>query len=318
MTPLIEFLNNRNPRDPATLVEQIYRFLPDPMARLIERGMMPRHMRSLVPQTSFRRTENNGWTVRHGTKSIAQSLPLTQLVGTINRPVTIVATGPTAKEHDWEKLRGGERFVIAVAGAPTLLNGVGIRPDLLVVSDSRFARRGIQHFKNAVGVPLVTVMRAASIHATESPEELLSRPFSLIEQVNSWYGLPRIPMETLRRLNEASGSPFCFSEKPDPDYRRGWSHHPELGFFTATTVTYVALQIAVGLGARDVEIIGMDLSSAPRAYDEGDKPLPNSLDGHYEPVILPAFETMHRALAGTGVAIKNLSPVCPLPHRLFA
>ena len=40
----------------------------------------------------------------------------------IDRPVTIVATGPSAKEYNWDELRDSGRFVIAVAGAPTLLN----------------------------------------------------------------------------------------------------------------------------------------------------------------------------------------------------
>ena len=83
-------------------------------------------------------------------------------------------------------------------------------------------------------------------------------------------------------------------------------------------MTFVALQIAVRLGARDIEIVGMDLSSAPRVYSEGGKALPNSLESHYRPVILPSFQAMHRALAGSGITVRNLSPVCPLPAELFS
>lgn len=318
MTPLEEFLSNRDSRDTAALVEWMYRHLPEPLARLAERGLTRRHMRSIMPKVSFRRHSDSGWTVRHGTAIIARSRPLEQLVGMIDKPVSIVATGPSAKDHDWEPLRDGGRFVIAVAGAPTLLKSVGIRPDLFVVSDSRFARRGAAHFANATGVPLVTVPRAASIHVIESRNELLGRPFSLIEQINSWYGLPRLTPEALVALNQRSGSPFHFPDRPDPHYRCGWSTVPEHGYFSATTVAFVALQIAVRLGARDIEIVGMDLSSAPRAYDEGAVPLPNSLEAHFKPVILPSFEIMSRALKDTGVSVRNLSPVCPLPRSLFA
>lgn len=318
MTPLEEFLSNRDSRDTAELVEWMYRHLPYPLARLFERATLRRHMRSIMPRVSFRRNDDGGWTVRHRAEVIARSRPLDQLVGMIDKPVTIVATGPSAKDHDWEPLRDGSRFVIAVAGAPTLLKSVNITPDLFVVSDSRFARRGAAHFANATGVPLVTVPRAASIHVIESRNELLSRPFSLIEQVNSWYGLPRLTPEALVALNLKSGSPFHFPEKPDAHYRCGWSTVPEHGYFSATTVAFVALQIAVRLGARDIEIVGMDLSSAPRAYDEGGQPLPNSLEAHLESVILPSFGIMSRALKDTGVSVRNLSPVCPLPRSLFA
>lgn len=275
-------------------------------------------MSSIASRVSFLRNEDGGWGVRHGVETIARSRPLEQLVGHIDRPVTIVATGPSAKDHDWMKTREEGRFTIAVAGAPTFLKTVGIRPDMLVVSDSRFARYGIEHIRNAAGVPLVTVLRAASFHATESREELLSRPFSLIEQINSWYGLPRLPHAELLALNSASGSPFHFADVEDPYYRAGWSAAPELGFFSGCTVAFVAVQIAVRLGARDIEIVGMDLSGAGRSYDEGKNVVRNSLAKHYEPYILPSFLTMAAVLKGSGVTVRNLSPVCALPRSIFS
>ena len=79
-----------------------------------------------------------------------------------------------------------------------------------------------------------------------------------------------------------------------------------------------ALQVAIYLGAKDIEIVGMDLSAAGRAYDEGDRAQPSGLVNDYQKYILPTFEMMHRALKGRGLEIKNLSPVCPLPEYLFA
>lgn len=317
MVPLEALLDRRDRRDLAPLVEWLYRHLPHALARLLERSLQHRHARSIAPAVSFIRNDEGGWSVRHGTTIMAKGRPLEHLVGKIDRPVTIVATGPSAKEHDWEQVRAENRFVIAVAGAPTFLQSLSLRPDLFIVSDSRFARYGIAHFRNAPGVPLVTVLRAASLLAVESREELETRPFALIEQVNSWYGLPRMPYEELLAINLRSGSPFLFPESPDPHYRIGWSARPELGFFTGSTVAFVALQVAVRLGARDIEIVGMDLSGASRSYDEGGKPVRNTLESNYEPVILPAFEMMHRALKDSGVSIRNVSPVCPLPHALF-
>lgn len=318
VTPLEEFLENRDPRDLASAVDRLYRYLPHPLARLAERSMRPRHMRSIAPGISFLKNAEGGWTVRNRKETVAEGRSLLGLLGTVDRPVTIVATGPSARDYDWDKARDQGRFVMAVAGAPTLLKEKNVRPDLFIVSDSRFARYGIEHFRNAPGVPLVTVLRGASFLASESPNELVSRPFSLIEQVNSWYGLPQLPYAALLALNQKSGVPFHFPDSPDPAYRIGWSDAPNQGFFSAATVTFVALQIAVRLGARDIEIIGMDLSGASRAYDEGDNPVRNTLGPNYEPVILPSFEMMHHALKDRGVAIRNLSPVCPLPHSLFA
>jgi hypothetical protein len=318
VSELEEFLKHRDPRDMAPLVERLYRLLPNPLARLSERYLTRRHMRSIAPRISLRQAEDQAWIVRQGREHIARSLTLEQLTGVIDRPVTIVATGPSAKDHDWQKLRNSGRYVIAVAGATTFLKNLNIRPDLFVVSDSRFALYGIEHFKNAVGVPLVTVMRAASFLADAERQELTGRPFALIEQINSWYGLPRLVSDELLALNQRSGSPFHFPDPLDPHYRIGWSAAPEFGYFSGCTVTFVALQIAVRLGARDIEIVGMDLSSGARAYDEGDKAVRNTLVGNYERVILPSFEMMHQSLRGSGVTVRNLSPVCRLPATLFS
>lgn len=317
MSELEVFLRNRQPRDQARLIENLYRFLPRPAARLGERYLTPRHMRSMAPRVSFVDQEDLSWDVRLGTSTIARSRPLTDLVGRIDKPVTIVATGPSAREHAWDEARDGGRFVIAVAGAPTLLKEAGVKPDLLVVSDSRFARYGIEHIRTARGVPMVTVLRAISFLAESSAGELTSRPFAAIEKINSWYGVPRLPVTELEALNQRSGNPFAFPDPLDTDFRIGWSHAPELGFFSGSTVPFVALQIAVRLGAKDIEIVGMDLSSAGRAYAEGDKAVRNTLAANYDEAILPAFRMMHQSLLGSGVSVKNRSAVCPLPASLF-
>ena len=317
MTPLEEFLANRKPRDFSNFVESLYRCLPAPLARMVERRLTPRHMRAVAARISFQPNAARGWTMRDGRKAIAESLPLDSLVGPLRRPVTIVATGPSARDFPWDTLRDGSRFIIAVNGAPTLLHAVGLTPDLLVAVDNRFARGAAAHFRHAPGVPLATIFRAASIMANVSREQITGRPFTLLERINSWYGLPQIPHERILGLNESSGSPFVFPDVPEPRYRVGWSHKPELGIFSASTVTFVALQLAVRLGARDIEIVGMDLSGGGRAYDEGANPRPTGLQGHYPYSILPSFEIMRRALAGSGVNLRNRSPVCPLPACLF-
>ncbi|MGL5017661.1 MAG: hypothetical protein ACRDBP_05980, partial [Luteolibacter sp.] len=111
---------------------------------------------------------------------------------------------------------------------------------------------------------------------------------------------------------------FHFADTQDLHYRTGWSATPELGYFSGCTVVFVALQIAARLGARDIEIVGMDLSGAGRVYDEGEKAIPNSLESHYQPVILPSFEMMAKVLSGGEVKVRNLSPVCALPRSLFS
>jgi KDO transferase-3 len=248
---------------------------------------------------------------------LAKSKALRELIPPIASSASIIATGPSALEYSWGNLGNCRRFLIAVNGAPTMLKNFGVVPDLLVVTDREFARTGFQHLEVAPGVPLAIEFLAAAALASVAPQLLTDRPFAIIERVNMWHALPMLDDATIKDLNEASGKPFSFPERKDTKCRVGWSHRPDLGIFSGRTVVFGALQIAIGLGATDVEIIGMDLNGAGRAYDEGNKQRPTQLQQHYQEFILPSFEVMSRVLAGSNVSVRNISPVCPLPDDFF-
>jgi len=290
-------------------------------ARMLERRRWPghfRHMRSIPPGYLYEPAADGGWIMKKDGRVVTECLPWDRITGRITRPVTIFATGPTALACSWDRLRRGDRFIIAVNGAPTVLLERGIRPDLHVVIDRHFVHSGVKHFRISPDLPLIGTHRSAAVLAALMPGGFARKPVAIVERVNAWYGIPVIPQQELRQLNRDSGSPFHFPDEPDRKFHIGWSDNPALGVFPGCTVVFSALQIAVALGATDVEIIGMDLSSMGRAYDESLSQRPTELVSQYEQYILPAFQTMHRALLGTGVAIRNLSPVCPLPAGLFA
>ena len=167
-------------------------------------------------------------------------------------------------------------------------------------------------------MPLVIETIAGAIWATLAPDDFNSRAVTLFERGNAWHAIPQVSAAALARLNDESGRPWTLPEKMDAKFRVGWSARPEWGFFSGRTVTFAALQVAVRLGARDIEIIGMDLGGKGRAYQEPVNERPSYLLDHYAAYVLPSFELMSRALAATGVRVKNLSPVCPLPRHLFA
>lgn len=292
-----------------------------PLAKWLERKLWSgplRHMRNVGSQITFRQEGDGGWSVLRGGAKIAAGVPLPELVDCRDRPVSIVATGPSARDYPWDSVRNGGRMIVAVNGAPTFLNGVKIRPDLLVVTDPYFAASGKVHFDHAAGVPLVTTTRAAAMLAQHSPEQLTGRYFSIIERVNAWYGVPALSLQELYAVNASGGSPFHFPEDETLQLKVGWSDRPDLGFFSGCTVVFAALQVVAGLGAKDIEIIGMDLSTQPRIYDEAGKPQPSMLQDQYDTYILPSFKMMARGLAGTEIRVRNISPVCPLPRELFA
>jgi len=92
-------------------------------AAWLERRRWPerfRHMRAIMPGYRYNPADSGGWIMKKHDRVVTECLPLDRIVGRITRPVTIFATGPTALNCPWERLRGGDRFVIAVNGAPTV------------------------------------------------------------------------------------------------------------------------------------------------------------------------------------------------------
>jgi len=301
-------------------LSRIARKLPGPLCNFTIKQIWPkslRHMRFLTDGSQLEPHKDGTWTLHDKTGRVLRSVPLEQTIGHLDQPVSLIATGPSARDHPWQTFKRGERFVIALNGAPTLLKNHGILPDAMIVTDREFSLTGMQHFENAPGVPLVIEVLAAAALAATSPEFLTGRKITIIERVNSWYGIPALSPVELISLNETSNSPLHFPANSDRKMRVGWSTRPELGFFSGRTVAFAALQLVVGLGAKDIEIIGMDLSGSTRAYREGSNIRPSQLETHYEQYILPSFKIMSEVLALSDVRITNRSKTCPLPAEIF-
>lgn len=318
MSPLQHFLRQRSGRS-VVVREKILAccgWMPESVRASGRRWLLQwplRHMRSIPAGIELIPLENGAWRVMSGKSHVADSVGLSEWIGGIDGPLSIVATGPSARDYPWDQIQSGERRILGVNGAPSFLKEVGVKADSWVISDHTFLPTAARHFANAGGVPLALTIPAAAWLARNAPSELAGRRVTLLERVNQWHRIPSLPNTELLKLNRSSGNPFVFPEGEDTKSKVGWSHFPDLGIFSGCTVVFAALQIAVGLGAKDIEIIGMDLSDMGRVYDEGDAPQPSGLSEQYDRYILPAFELMRDALEGSDVRIRNVSKVCRLP-----
>ncbi len=273
-----------------------------------------RHLKNFDHSLGFERRGTDLVSMGEYGSPMAHFTPLSKLIGKIDRPVTIVTLGPSARDHDWKAVKDSGRMIVAVSGGATFLKERGIAPDLLVVSDPDFGKTAGYHLTGAPRVPLVLEYRVAAALHRHFPDTLENRPAALVERVNKWFGAPALHPCELAESNRISGSPFRISETPDPLLRIGWSDQPGLAIFPSATVAFVALQIVVAHGATDIDIIGMDLGGGKSLYaDVG----ASRLEQEYHHVILPSFREMALALAGRNVRISNLSPLCPLPPEIF-
>ena len=93
------------------------------------------HLRYIPSELTLQAAGDGSWSLSVAGNQLAPTVPLMDLIGMIDKPLSIVASGPSTLDHDWDDLRAGRRFVIAVNGSTTLLAQVGIKPDLMVVID---------------------------------------------------------------------------------------------------------------------------------------------------------------------------------------
>ena len=321
MTPLESYVNARMGYPVRSRIAWQRRFmkLPGPLRKYLTNKLWKwpyRHMRTFPLALEFEPAGPSEWHISLDGKPLVHARPLMETLGKINRPVTIVASGPSSRDYPRDQLRESGRMVVAVNGSPSFLAEHGIQPDAWIISDGDFPLHAKRHLPHVEGVPLIATANVVVTFAKLLPEALENRPLSLIARVNQWHGVASLSEPELLAMNDQSRTPFVF---PDSGLRRsvGWSRDPELGFFSGCTVVFAALQVVVGRGATDVEIVGMDLSGCGRSYQEDKSAPASTLVVEYENLIMPSFEIMHEVLTGTGVVVKNLSPVCPLPRKTF-
>lgn len=245
------------------------------------------------------------WEIRAGRRGFLGMKPEELARDFTRENVLIVGSGPSFNDFsEWGRVKGHLR--IAVNGSGKVMLDRGMIPDLLVVTDRRFARECLPMIRPVIeaGAVLVCDPSVASWLAREEDAVIIDGRFFVIEIVNRWYARARVGRERLL------GMGFHLPDGPvNPLCRIGWSDDILLGVFPAATVSFVALQIAAWLGAENVEFIGLDLGGKKRAYDETDGAQPSKLEADLETVIRPAFAL---ALVNSKFNITNHSEVCPI------
>lgn len=219
----------------------------------------------------------------------------------------IIASGPSVlstlsfERHDKEAY-------FAVNGAARFLDGFAGSRRYLVICDAAFTRQNAALVLDRLdqGVVLLT-----------TPDCLLTLircgpgivdhfdGVRLFQTVGDPYGCPFATESELRENG------LFLRSTDDRSLRVGWSARADLGVYSGATVAFPALQIAVGMLAKEIEFHGLDLSTQGRAYDEV-APEPSMIGEHLGKYIKPAFELAGKHLKGTGVKVRNKSPDCSI------
>ena len=241
--------------------------------------------------------------------------------------INILASGPSITSVDFSHSKLSQPTIF-VNGSLSLISQhsfcciVGY-----VISDDRFIKHNTKIIENIYsGQPLFITKPVVDALADRLPEliEKYHDSISIIYPVdrpsptttNNPSLLKALPL--LSKLANKKLSLYNFRDHPDfvidtSSYPKpiGVSLNIEKGFVEAGTVAFVAAQLAYTLGAKQINLYGVDLinSNQPRFYESTEDAAPCKLDKAIYNRIVPSFNLMKQVYAEHGVQVINKSNV---------
>ncbi|MBD9662193.1 MULTISPECIES: sugar glycosyltransferase [unclassified Pantoea] len=288
-----------------SIFKQIYRYTH---ARAL------RHNENLWPHIKIRRAKtDNIQRLSYWGKQVKIE-DLIALRATITGDVTILATGPSVKSLDIEKL--ASTTFVGVNGAYNLRDRITFAYYVIVdrgFIDKRFDL--VTDIINDEKLVLFTTVHCFNDILQRADLRDVKCRLAIIEDLSFkvFRGIVR-PEEYA--LNYQGKMGISLSETP---FISGFSWDICQGVFDAGTVAYWALQISVWLGASRILLAGVDMNnfSAPRFYESDNDKLPSLLESNFSAVIKPAFIHASRELERAGIKAYNLSLESALDENIF-
>lgn len=288
-----------------SIFKQIYRYTH---ARAL------RHNENLWPHIKIRRAKtDNIQRLSYWGKQVKIE-DLIALRATITGDVTILATGPSVKSLDIEKL--ASTTFVGVNGAYNLRDRITFAYYVIVdrgFIDKRFDL--VTDIINDEKLVLFTTVHCFNDILQRADLRDVKCRLAIIEDLSFkvFRGIVR-PEEYA--LNYQGKMGISLSETP---FISGFSWDICQGVFDAGTVAYWALQISVWLGASRILLAGVDMNnfSAPRFYESDNDKLPSLLESNFNAVIKPAFIHASRELERAGIKAYNLSLESALDENIF-
>lgn len=288
-----------------SILKQIYRYTH---ARAL------RHNENLWPHIKIRRAKtDNIQRLSYWGKQVKIE-DLIALRATITGDVTILATGPSVKSLDIEKL--ASTTFVGVNGAYNLRDRITFAYYVIVdrgFIDKRFDL--VTDIINDEKLVLFTTVHCFNDILQRADLRDVKCRLAIIEDLSFkvFRGIVR-PEEYA--LNYQGKMGISLSETP---FISGFSWDICQGVFDAGTVAYWALQISVWLGASRILLAGVDMNnfSAPRFYESDNDKLPSLLESNFNAVIKPAFIHASRELERAGIKAYNLSLESALDENIF-
>lgn len=276
------------------------------------RPQMPWHMRhydrrlALRPDTDATRIT---WSNRH----VADSVTVTRMQRSSDT-LAIVASGPTLLATPPAAWMDSD--IACVNGSILWAKQRGIRPQFYIVTDPGFVRRRLDLIQLAAGLSGTVCLSTRCLFEVlnQDPNSFLGRRLFMFQNVNQPYGRP------LYTRAEMAANPLVRidPERMYEDRYIGISRDLDFGIFAGGTVVIGAAQVALGLGYRDLQFLGLDMTNGgtPARFYQENKPEPSFIDRNFDDLILPSFELLRAVCDEIDVTMSNWSTDSAVPRHL--
>lgn len=228
--------------------------------------------------------------------------------------IAIVASGPSLLDTPAAAWTG--RDTACVNGSILWACERGVQPRFYVVSDPGFAKRRLDLIALAARqADLVCVtIRCLFELLRQQPDLFANCRLLVVDNANQPYG------RNLYSLDEMTANPQVLVDtvRTYEDRFIGISTDLAIGIFAGGTVVLPAAQIAMALGYRDIQFLGLDMKTTGdqhRFYQER-RPEPSFIDRNFHGLILPSFGILRRYCDARGVALSSWSPDSAIPRNL--
>ncbi len=244
---------------------------------------------------------------------VADSLPARGLQRS-SATLAIVASGPTLLQTPAAAWTG--RDVACVNGSILWAKERGVRPRLYVVTDPGFVRRRLDLIRLAAELSGAVCLSHRCLFEVlnQDPELFADRKLFMVANINQPYGRPVYTHQEMAANPLVRVDPLRMFE----DRYIGISRDPDFGIFAGGTVVIGAAQVALGLGYRDLQFLGLDMTNGgtPARFYKEAKPEPSFIDRNFEKLILPSFELLRTVCDEVGAKVSNWSFNTAIPRHL--
>ena len=239
---------------------------------------------------------------------------LTALRATHRDTLAIVATGPSVKRLDTQKL--AQFSALGVNGAYHLRDRLAFH--YYVIVDRDFVKNRQEVVRQVVqDRDLLLFITVHCLHDILNMlgSDVVKCRLAIIEDVRH-----KVYQPLVEPSGYATQSRHLAGLSLDADRRDiGFCRDIRCGVVDAGTVAYWALQIAYYLGAQTVLLAGVDMTnfSAPRFYESEADVMPSQLESQFMSLIKPSFAHASRIMKEENIVVYNLSPESALGSEIF-